>query len=73
MLANEQGHECHLGAQAWLTNRHLLVDDWQSGDLWLWDVRSERVTKVATSRTTGLNLQVAREVMAQRLQAKLRR
>lgn len=73
MLANEQGRECHLGAQVWLTNRHLLVNDWQSGDLWLWDVHSERVFKVATSRTTGLNLQVAREVMAQRLRETLRR
>ena len=69
MLANTQRRECYLGAQAWLTDRHLLVDDWQSGDLWMWDVRSERVSKVATSQTTGVNVEVAREVIAQRLRA----
>ncbi|RYC05779.1 hypothetical protein [Nocardioides zhouii] len=71
MLANERSGECHLGAQVWLTNRHLLVDDWRSGGLWLWDVHSERVVRVATSHTTGVNMKVAREVMAQRLQANL--
>ena len=73
MLATEQGRQCHLGAQAWLTDRHLLVDDWQSGDLWLWDVQCERVSKVATSQTTGVNVQVASEVMAQRVRGLLRR
>lgn len=73
MLANEQGRQCQLGAQAWLTDRHLLVDDWQSGDLWLWDVRGRRVSKVATSQTTGVNVQVAREVMAQRFRGRQRR
>lgn len=73
MLANEQGRECRLGVQSWLTDRQLLVDDWPSGDLWLWDVQSERVSRVATSQTTGLNVQVAREVAAQRLQGRLRR
>ena len=72
MLANKQGHECHLGAQVWLTNRHLLVDDWQNGDLWLWDVQSERISRVATSQTTGVNVAVAREVMAQRMRSSLR-
>lgn len=73
MLASKQGRRCHLGAQAWLTDRHLLVDDWQSGELWLWDTRSERVVRVATSQTTGVNVHVARQLMAQRLQANLRR
>ncbi len=73
MLASKRGLQCHLGAQEWLTDRHLLVDDWRTGDLWLWDVHGERVSKVATSQATGLNLQVAREVMTQRLRANLRR
>lgn len=73
MLASKRGRQCHLGAQVWLTDRHLLVSDWQSGGLWLWDVPGERVVRVATSQTTGVNLEVAREVMAQRLQATWRR
>ena len=64
LLANEQGRGCQLGVQSWLTDRHLLVNDWLSGDLWLWDVASRRVTRVATSQTNGLNVEIAREVMA---------
>jgi len=67
MLANEQGRECQLGVQSWLPDRQLLVDGWLSGDFWLWDVESRRVSRVATSQTSGLNVEVAREVMAQRL------
>ncbi|CAB4960845.1 unannotated protein [freshwater metagenome] len=72
MLASKPGRQCHLGAQAWLTDRHLLVDDWRSGDLWLWDVQNERVSHVATSQATGLNVQVARGVMAQHFREILR-
>ncbi|MCR6030791.1 hypothetical protein GGQ22_04950 [Nocardioides sp. zg-579] len=72
MLANGQGRQCQLVPQAWLTDRTLLVDDWSSGDLWLWDVPSGRVSTVATSRTPLVHVQVAREVMAQRFAATLR-
>lgn len=72
VLANRQGHHCHLGAQAWLTDRHLLVDDWQRGGLWIWDVWGEHVSKVATFGTTGVSVKVAREIMAQRFRASLR-
>ena len=73
MLTNAQGRKCQLGAQTWLTDRHLLVDDWIKGDLWLWKVPTERISRVATSQTTGINVFVAREVMAQRFRALLRR
>jgi hypothetical protein len=73
MLASEQGRQCHLGAKVWLTDRHLLVDDWQRGDLWLWDVQSERVSKAAISQTSHVNVHAAREVIAERLRKYLRR
>ena len=66
MLTSRRGGACHLGAQTWLTGQHLLVDDWHNGDLWLWDVEKEDVIKVATSRTTSVNIKVASEVMSQR-------
>ena len=47
--------------------RRLLVDDWRSGDLWSWHVPSGRISRVATSQTTGINVYVARETMAERL------
>lgn len=73
LLADERGRECRLGAESWLTDHHLLVSDWLSGDLWLWDVRSEHVSRVATSRASGLNLEVAPAVLAQRLRSHLQR
>ncbi len=56
-----------LGANTWLSDSHLLVDDWVTGDLWLWDVPRGRLSRAGTSQTTGVNVDVARDVMARRL------
>ena len=72
MLASAQRRACRLGAESWLTDRHLVVDDWVSGDLWLWDVSRKRVRHVAVGRTSGVNLSVAGEVMASRFGQSLR-
>lgn len=66
MLESTQRPACRLGAQSWLNDRQLLVDDWVSGDMWLWDVTRKRVQHVAVGRTTGVNFSVAGEVMARR-------
>jgi hypothetical protein len=63
---------CRLGAELWLTGRHLLVSDWVRGDLWLWDVPRQRVRRVGTARTSGVNVSVAAEVMAGRFGQLLR-
>ncbi|GGO74698.1 hypothetical protein [Nocardioides deserti] len=70
MLANEQGEGC-LGAQAWLTDRHLLVDHWESGSIWLWDISGGRPRQVASSRTTGIHVAVARGLVVDRLRRHL--
>jgi hypothetical protein len=72
LLSSNRGSPCALNAQTWLTSRHLIVNNWQTGDLWLWDVGAKSVSKVATSRTNSLNIEVASEVMAQRLHGHLR-
>jgi hypothetical protein len=73
LLSNSRGSPCSLGAQTWLTARHLIVSNWQTGDLWLWEVGTKSVSKVAISRTNTVNIDVAGEVMAQRLRGQLRR
>jgi hypothetical protein len=67
MLTRGQERACRLGAESWLTDRHLLVGDWVSADLWLWDVPRQRLRQVARGVTTGVNVSVADEVMADRL------
>lgn len=67
LTAPRRGGQCILGAQTWLTARTLLVSDWVEGDLWSWDVGSGRVLRMATSPVNGLNVSVAREVLARRL------
>jgi hypothetical protein len=73
LLSTSRGGPCSLSAQTWLTAQHLIVNNWQTGDLWLWDVGTKSVSRVATSRTNSLNIDVAGEVMAQRLRSQLRR
>lgn len=73
LLSTRRGGPCALNAQTWLTAGHLVVSNWQTGDLWLWDVGTKSVSRVATSRTNSLNVDVAGEVMALRLRGQLRR
>lgn len=73
LLSARRGGPCALNAQTWLTAGHLVVSNWQTGDLWLWNVGTKSVSRVATSRTNSLNIDVAGEVMAQHLRGQLRR
>lgn len=66
MLSNSGRPGACLGARAWLTDRHLLVDHWESGAMWLWDTSSGQHQQVASSRTTGIHVEVARDVAAER-------
>lgn len=73
MLESAQRPACRLGAQSWLNDRQLLVDDWVNGDMWLWDVTRKRVRHVAMGRTTGVTFSVAGDVMARRFGRSLQR
>jgi hypothetical protein len=72
LITDGRRRNCRLGAERWLTDRHLLVSDWVNGDLWLWDVPRRRVRQVGTGRTSGVNVSVARDVMADRFGQLLR-
>lgn len=67
MLENDRRPACRLGARSWVDDRRLLVDDWTTGDLWLWDVIGRRVQRVAVGRTAGVNLEIAGDVVVSRL------
>lgn len=54
MLQDAQGRACRLGPLSWLNDRQLLVDDWVSGDMWLWDVPRKRVQHVAVGGPRAL-------------------
>lgn len=69
LLSNSRGGPCSLNAETWLAAGHLIVSNWRTGDLWLWDVGTKSVSMVATSRTNSLNIDVASEIMAQRLRS----
>jgi hypothetical protein len=58
---------CRLGALAWLTDDRLVVDDWMSGAVWLWDVARGQVRQIAVGVTSGVHLHVAEDVMTNRL------
>jgi hypothetical protein len=65
-LTDPHRRGCRLGAQAWLGDDHLVVADWQAGDLWLWDVRRGRVRRLAEGGTRGVQYEVAGAVLAER-------
>jgi hypothetical protein len=73
LVTDGRRRNCRLGAERWLTDRHLLVSDWVNGDLWLWDVPQRRVRQVATGLTSGTYVSMAAEVMAERFGQLLRR
>lgn len=58
---------CRLAPRAWLSDTTLVVDDWTSGDMWLWDVPERTIWPLAAGRTPNVNYDVAREVLAERL------
>ena len=66
-LSNPSWKACRLGALAWSTDDRLIVADWMSGAMWSWDVRLGRVRQVAVGVTSGVNLDIAGEGMADRL------
>lgn len=66
MLVDKRRPACRLGARSWLNDHLLLVDDYVSGDMWLWDITQRRVRHAAVGRTTGVSYSVASEVMARR-------
>jgi hypothetical protein len=72
MLTSAQRPTCRLGARSWLSDQHLVVDDWRTGDLWLWDVAHQRVVQLADGRTSGINVSVAADVMSNRFGQLLR-
>ena len=57
---------CRLGALSWATEDHLVVNDYISGAVWMWDVPRGRVRQIAVGATSGVNLELASEVMADR-------
>ena len=67
-LSNPSWKSCRLSALAWSTDDRLVVADWMSGAVWSWDVRLRRVRQVAVGATSGVNLDVAGKVMADRLE-----
>ncbi len=66
LLESGRRQECRLGALSWLNDRQLVVGDYVSGDMWLWDVPQKRVRRLVVGRTGGVNFSVANEVMARR-------
>jgi hypothetical protein len=66
VLSNPRWAACRLGALSWVTENHLVVNDYMSGAVWLWDVPRGRVRQIAVGATTGVNLDLASEVTADR-------
>jgi hypothetical protein len=65
-LSNPSWKSCRLGALAWSTDDRLIVDDWISGAVWVWDVARGRARQIAVGVTSGVNLDVAEDVMTSR-------
>ena len=66
VLSNPLRPACRLGALSWATEDHLAVNDYISGAVWMWDVPRGRVRQIAVGATSGVNLDIASEVMADR-------
>ena len=65
-LSNPSWKSCRLGALAWSTDDRLIVNDWISGAVWSWDVARGRARQIAVGVTSGVNLDVAEDVMTDR-------
>ena len=66
LLSRPRGQACRLTAETWLTDDHLVVSDWVSGHVWLWDVPRQRIRQVVIGETSGVHLEVASHVMRAR-------
>lgn len=71
MLGNDRRPGCRLGAVEWLDDQRLVVGDWRSGDLWLWDVMQNSFLQAGVGHTRGVNFEIAGEVMATRFRGSL--
>jgi hypothetical protein len=66
MLSSPKQRACRLDGLSWSTDDHLIVTDWISGAVWLWDVPQRRVQQIAVGVTSGVNLHLAGDVVADR-------
>ncbi|WP_241154010.1 hypothetical protein [Nocardioides pantholopis] len=66
MLTAPHLRGCRLGARTWLDDHHLVVDDWMSGDMWLWDAKGKTTHQLVESRTPSVNYDVAGTIMTKR-------